>query len=101
MQQKLQPEPEASSESSVQGIDATLAQRQNVHGDFAFNAQISRELKQVIWNHGSHTLAPVQAEALEVIMAKVARILSGDPNFPDHWHDIQGYAKLVENSLAA
>lgn len=81
-------------------MEETLSQREQVHGDFALNAEISRALKNVIWTYGSHKLAPVQAEALEVIMAKTARILAGDPNFPDHWHDIAGYATLVEKSLA-
>src|SRR5690606_10084595 len=30
---------------------------------------------------------------------KIARILIGDPNYADNWHDIQGYAKLVEERL--
>ena len=30
---------------------------------------------------------------------KVARILNGDPTYPDSWTDIGGYAKLVEQEL--
>jgi hypothetical protein len=33
-------------------------------------------------------------EALEMICTKIARILSGNPNDPDHWKDIAGYAEL-------
>jgi hypothetical protein len=38
-------------------------------------------------------------QALDVIADKIARILVGDPNYLDNWHDIQGYAKLVEDRL--
>lgn len=31
---------------------------------------------------------------------KQARILNGDPNYADSWHDIAGYATLVEQELA-
>ena len=44
-------------------------------------------------------LTEVQHEALEHIATKIARILSGDPNHADHWNDIQGYARLVEERL--
>jgi hypothetical protein len=38
-------------------------------------------------------------EALDMIAVKISRILTGDPNYSDNWHDIQGFAKLVENRL--
>ena len=41
----------------------------------------------------------VQAEALEQIATKIGRLLSGDSKHADHWKDIQGYAKLVEDRL--
>jgi hypothetical protein len=40
-----------------------------------------------------------QKESLEMIMHKVARILNGDPNYSDSWHDIAGYAKLIDDVL--
>jgi hypothetical protein len=45
------------------------------------------------------TLTPVQKQALTVIADKIARVLSGDPDYADNWHDIQGYAKLEEDRL--
>jgi hypothetical protein len=30
---------------------------------------------------------------------KMSRILCGNPNEPDHWRDIAGYATLIENIL--
>jgi hypothetical protein len=47
------------------------------------------------WDH----LGNEHAEALEMIAMKIARILSGNPNFADHWEDIEGYARLVSNEL--
>jgi hypothetical protein len=42
-------------------------------------------------------LTPDKKQALDVIADKIARILSGDPEYKDNWHDIQGYAKLAED----
>lgn len=80
-------------------IDKTLKQRQKTHGDFKTHAQISQELKAVLWKYDYQNLSPEQCEALEMIAHKIARILNGNANHVDHWHDIAGYATLVENSL--
>jgi len=48
---------------------------------------------------GWSRLSSVQREGLSMIQHKIARIMCGDPNYYDHWHDIQGYAKLVEDRL--
>lgn len=79
-------------------IDVTLAERNKVHGAFENNADIAQQLKAVL-RYGTNfdRLSAVHAQALEAIMDKTSRILAGDPDFPDHWHDIQGYAKLAEN----
>lgn len=45
-------------------------------------------------------LAADQAEALEVIASKISRMLTGDPQYRDNWHDIVGYAKLVDDRMA-
>ena len=34
-----------------------------------------------------------------MITNKMARIVNGDPNYIDNWHDIAGYATLVEQEL--
>lgn len=33
-----------------------------------------------------------------MILAKIARIVSGDPNHADHWDDIAGYALLGKSA---
>ena len=40
-----------------------------------------------------------QAQSLDAIADKIGRILAGNPDFKDHWHDIQGYAVLVQREL--
>lgn len=34
-----------------------------------------------------------------MIFQKISRIVNGDPDYADNWHDIQGYARLVEERL--
>ena len=38
-------------------------------------------------------------ESLEMLAHKVARILNGNPDYVDSWHDVSGYATLVEKRL--
>ena len=40
-----------------------------------------------------------QKESIHMIIAKLSRILYGNPNHVDHWIDIAGYAKLVSDRL--
>jgi len=78
-----------------------LAERQHTHGDFQATAMIAQRFKDISkstpnWNVN---LTDVQREALEAIFVKIARILSGDPNHPDHWRDVEGSAHLVSETL--
>jgi hypothetical protein len=83
-------------------INETLKERCNRYGAFDSHAQITQSLKDVMRN-GYLTnwkgLSYSQKEALEMIAHKIGRILNGDPNYADSWHDISGYATLVENEL--
>ena len=81
-------------------IADTLDERQSTHGNFARNAQLSQELKDVCRLNKIQSLSDVQAEALDNICQKMARILTGNPNHADNWHDIAGYAMLAERELA-
>lgn len=77
-----------------------LEERQETHGDFAWVAEVSQELKEYFRNKADwYNLTNVQREALDNIAQKTARIFSGNPNFADHWVDIQGYAKLAEKEI--
>ena len=81
-------------------VDKILEERRETHGSFQTHAEISQRLKDCMREYDIfHELDHDQAEALEMIQHKIARILNGNPNEPDHWLDIAGYAKLVHNRL--
>jgi hypothetical protein len=80
-------------------VEQTLAERGKRYGDFADHAKIAQNIKRGMMCPGMDNLPDMHRQALEVIADKIARILSGDPNYADNWHDIQGYAKLVEDRL--
>lgn len=81
-------------------VAATLDERGKRYGDFTNHARIAQNLQNCMRNEaGWSELSPVQKQALTVIADKIARIMSGDPNYADNWHDIGGYAMLVEERL--
>lgn len=74
-------------------VEATLEERGKRYGDFESHAAITQKIKMVIQcNPKWRDLAPDQKEALEMIAHKIGRILNGEPNYADSWHDIAGYA---------
>ena len=79
-------------------VGGTLTERGERYGDFTDNAAVSQRIKDaMMYDEGMWArLNYVQREALSVIAQKFARILNGDPNYRDNWHDIQGYARLAE-----
>lgn len=83
-------------------VDNTLAERGARYGRFADHAKIAQGLQDVMRSADSwNTLDQDMKQALSVIADKIARILNGDPFYGDNWHDIQGYAKLVEDRINA
>jgi hypothetical protein len=81
-------------------IKATLEERGARYGAFRDHAVIAQGLQDVMrGTAGWSRLAPDQKQALSVIADKIARMLNGDPDYIDNWHDIIGYAKLVEDRL--
>lgn len=83
------------------GVQATLNERGKTHGDFKAQAETAQQLKSLVMGPYANgvALTTYQTEALETICMKISRILHGNPNEPDHWRDIAGYATLVENIL--
>lgn len=81
-------------------IEATLNERGNTYGSFASVANLSQTLQRIMGDSPNWAaLSDDKREALQTIASKVARILNGDPNHMDSWHDISGYATLVENRI--
>lgn len=82
-------------------IDTTLAERGNRYGSFAEHARITQAIKAAMVDSPNWAkLADDQKEALEMIAHKAGRILNGNPDYHDSWHDIVGYTKLVADRLA-
>lgn len=92
------PDTEASETRGV--VENTLLERDKRYGGFQNNAGIAQDIKHALrctdkWE----ALDFDQREALEMIASKIGRMLSGDPNYVDNWHDIAGYATLIEQRL--
>lgn len=82
-------------------INSTLEERGNRYGKFVGHAAITQDLKMVMRKSANWSvLKPDQKEALEMVAHKIGRILNGDPDYHDSWHDIVGYTKLVADRLA-
>lgn len=81
-------------------IDETLKQRGSTYGSFEDNADTTQALKRIIQTHPNYNqLRNFQKEAIDMTFHKIARIINGDPNYIDSWHDIVGYVSLVEKIL--
>lgn len=84
----------------MSNTDATLAVRGSRYGLFSDQAQLTQELKDVMRSGRNwRGMQADQKEALEMIASKIVRIVNGDADYDDSWHDIQGYARLVEERL--
>lgn len=82
-------------------VSATLAERGGRYGSFVTQAEIEQDLMaRLAVEAGWSRLAPDQKSAVQMICVKLARIVNGDPNYADNWHDIVGYGRLVDDRLA-
>ena len=84
----------------MSNIEDTLAERNSRYGDFYTHSVVTQRIKEDMakaprWGALSYD----QKEALEMVAHKIGRILNGDPDYIDSWHDIIGYVKLVEDRL--
>lgn len=83
-------------------IVETLVERGERYGKFKDQAKISQRLKELVNNslfNAGKDIDPDMQEALEMICHKMARIINGDHNYADSWHDIAGYASLIADRL--
>ena len=83
-------------------VSATLQARGVVYGDYMGGSQFRADMMELIRArhldvHGTG-LPPVSDICIYDIVNKLSR-LAVTPGHKDTWHDIQGYAKLVEDSL--
>lgn len=85
-----------------QTIEATLAERQAQYGCFEDVARTTGKIMEAlseVRTNGLNDLPYPHRMALYMISSKMARIVNGDFNHKDSWHDIGGYSKLIEDLL--
>jgi len=83
-----------------ENIDKTLEERGNRYGVFKTHARISQSIKLAMYKSPNwEKLSDDKKEALEMTAHKIGRILNGDAEYKDSWHDIIGYIRLVEVTL--
>ena len=75
-----------------------LGERERTHGPFSENARISQDFKQYVYTKANPPRRAEHRESMDQICLKIARILSGDADFKEHWEDIAGYAILAANA---
>lgn len=81
-------------------VTKTLEERGARYGQFIDHATIAQGIQEVMLEAPNWwRLKPDVRQMLVVLSDKIARILNGDPDYTDNYHDIQGYAKLVEDRL--
>lgn len=79
------------------GLVFTTLKDRSKYGDYGYMATVAQRVKEAM---GARThLSAVQRESLDMMATKIARIVCGDPNDPDHWLDIEGYAKLARDRI--
>lgn len=81
-------------------INDTLNDREQTHGSYVQVANLTQALlMSMSYSKNWEELFPIQKEALHMIAVKIARILEGNADEVDHWHDVSGYSALVERFL--
>ncbi len=82
-------------------IEKTLEGRDRTHGDFKTQARFAEKLRGECEETGEFYKIPADMRyAISMILMKISRIVHGKPFVKDHWHDIAGYATLVERELS-
>lgn len=87
--------------AEIEKVRQTLSQRQEQYGSFEDVAMITEQMVDVMRKGYYENLAYNQKMALYMICSKIARIVNGNPNHKDSWHDIAGYATLIDNELVS
>lgn len=86
----------------MRDINATLKARARTHGNFEEQARTAVAIKRAVYSApNARKLSDDQREAIDQITVKLSRLMHGDHNEPEHWHDLAGYATLVADRLFA
>lgn len=81
-------------------VSDTLESRGKSYGAYSDVSRTSQSLKDLVRESKSwESMEDYMKESLDMICNKLSRILNGNPYYDDSWHDIAGYAMLVEEEL--
>lgn len=97
-------------------IEETIQERGSTHGDVRAQMTLAHVLKLAIRGqvatlsvedmramdeieHLFGDTDPVARECIDMILFKVSRIIAGLETFDDHWHDVEGYAKIAKEQV--
>lgn len=84
----------------MKGISETLDEREGEYGDYATLSLVLEGIIDVYRQSTNYRkLEPYQRVALYMDAMKTARILNGNYNNIDSWHDKAGYSELVVKEL--
>lgn len=75
-----------------------LLERSRSHGDFTLTGRLARQALLLYAPH-LEKLDDDMFHSLDMILVKIARILSGNHGSAEHWEDIAGYATLIARRL--
>lgn len=84
---------------SLSKVDETLSERQSQYGCFEDVAFVTENIISIMKRCGYDNMPHPHRMAMYMIVSKMARLVNGDCNHLDSWHDIGGYAKLIENLI--
>lgn len=80
--------------------EQTLEARGKTHGEYTEHARCTQAIMSAVMRERNYqNLSDIQKESLHMFAHKMGRIVVGNPDEPDHWKDIAGYAVLVEQRL--
>ena len=83
-------------------VEKTLEERGARYGKFIDHAGFAQAIQDVCRSSPNwDTMRPDVRQCLTVISDKMARILNGDSEYTDNYHDIAGYAILVEKRIVS
>lgn len=72
-----------------------------VHGNFAEGATITQGVLALVQSGSSWPrMSAAKKEAIHMIIHKIHRIVTGNPDHKDHWDDIGGYGQLGADDCA-
>lgn len=79
-------------------IEETLKNRGTVYGNYGHGLDIRSDLIQILRGSGPKSLTTRQIGYFIDICNKLAR-LAVTPDHLDSWHDIEGYARLIQADI--